>query len=347
MKYVVFIIIAISLSLAACSRGDSSSPLSLFGDASEISHRVLKIPHQRLYQGGEMLLFPQHNKIVLHSVWSPSHLLVEVDLNSLAINERLRKGDGPGEFQHIRLTQMLSDSTFLLVENGRGWPYSTNVNNPGIPKLEARIDTSMCIGMIKTRFDQYIGNGIFNGGRYKIYDIPSSMQRFAASYPDDGVELSDMAKFFAYQGRMMINPRGDRFVFACSGAAVFEIYDIRKNSIVPVKLSHIWYPMYEPASVGLSPVTKSENKFGYPDLYVTPKYIYMIFSGRVMEKASGPELERVMSGRDILVFDWNGDPVRRYKTDVDVKNICVADDDKTMYAIALKPDPELVTFRLD
>ena len=48
----------------------------------------------------------------------------------------------------------------------------------------------------------------------------------------------------------------------------------------------------------------------------------------------------------IYVYNWNGDKIAMIKSDKMLKQICVAKDGKTMYAIVCDLDPVLVHFPL-
>lgn len=48
----------------------------------------------------------------------------------------------------------------------------------------------------------------------------------------------------------------------------------------------------------------------------------------------------------ILVYDWDGNEVMSYQTDVDLKSICVNKAENIIYAVSFNPDPEIVFFEL-
>ena len=57
--------------------------------------------------------------------------------------------------------------------------------------------------------------------------------------------------------------------------------------------------------------------------------------------------ENYAYGKDVLVFDWKGNPIKHYKMDKAVRCISVADNNKTMYAYASLPQPTILKYKLD
>ena len=51
-------------------------------------------------------------------------------------------------------------------------------------------------------------------------------------------------------------------------------------------------------------------------------------------------------GTTLYVYTWEGEKVRQCKLDIPVSQIVVSEDDKTLYAIAYNPYPEVVRFDL-
>lgn len=79
------------------------------------------------------------------------------------------------------------------------------------------------------------------------------------------------------------------------------------------------------------------------DLSVTGRYVYALYSGQTT-------VEHPMSslcGHSIRVFDWDGNLLKEYLFDIDLRAFCVSDDDTTVYAIGLLDDFELVVGKMN
>ena len=88
------------------------------------------------------------------------------------------------------------------------------------------------------------------------------------------------------------------------------------------------------------------NREGYIDSYATDKRVYLLYSGRSIEDTNVNSHEKARLANQIHVYDWNGKPIKKFETDVDLEKICINETENIIYAIAYNPDPEIVYFKL-
>jgi hypothetical protein len=72
------------------------------------------------------------------------------------------------------------------------------------------------------------------------------------------------------------------------------------------------------------------------------KFIYVLYANT----AKDASFEDKFKSNLILVFDWNGNPVKKYILDCKVKTIEVSDNEKRIFAVCDNPDPEIICFDL-
>jgi hypothetical protein len=73
----------------------------------------------------------------------------------------------------------------------------------------------------------------------------------------------------------------------------------------------------------------------------TKEHCFMAYSGKRNDQ------EGSQRGEYILVFDWNGNHVKTFKTDKDFRTFCVNESETKVYATVLNDDLEYDIFEFD
>lgn len=348
MNKLFYIFISTILIFSASNKNTEQTPFDLFTKKVHIQCQKIETESEFIGKGGEMIFFEKPQQLIIHDWTNTEYLLKRISLNDgNNVSQFASAGNGPEEFIHLNLGQKLSDSSFLIQDIDRGLIYEMNVNT-GYLNQVFDYQGDECFDIIRLKHS-YIGTGIFSKGMFALWKKDSlSPSKFVYQYPDDGTESNTPSKAMAYQGKMLKRNSQDRFVFASSGCAYFEIFKLDSDSLISVKKQLNGQFEYAP-STGNNIYAKidSKNSEGYVDAYTTEKYIYLLYSGRVSQNSDLESIERSILSNHILVFTWDGEPVVEYETDVDLKNFCVSDSDDILYAIAYTPDPQLVSFVLE
>jgi hypothetical protein len=92
-------------------------------------------------------------------------------------------------------------------------------------------------------------------------------------------------------------------------------------------------------------VFKRNNLFTFRSATSTNKYIYVIYSGRSRDEFG----DECYAGDNLLVYDWNGNPVVNYKLDRFLKIMALDVDKMQVYGFCTNPmtgEPEIVKYQL-
>jgi hypothetical protein len=208
-------------------------------------------------------------------------------------------------------------------------------------------DTTLCYGYINQRLTSisqlndsiFITSGFFSDGRIGILNSRTQLFKTYFNYPDSNeVKLDNIApKAMVFQGRYTCHPNGMRFAWTNVGD-IFEIFDYKDGEITRVKSYYGNMPKYRSGDGGY--LFLREHNRGFISDSKTGKYIYLLYSTKTLG-------ERIYTADCLLVFDWNGNPIRRYTLDVPIRGI-FTNDDKTLYAIAeIGDDTQVVTFNMN
>lgn len=259
-------------------------------------------------------------------------------------------GDGPCEiFFPTSLQRIATNSNTIGLNNRRKFQF-LEVNLDSIIKggkygcdySTKSFDTDYQ-KIVKLDHENFVGVGLFEK-RFALSKLNEKEPYylglnypFESEFPDYNHEVLAMA----YQGNLIVNPNKDRFFFSSTRSANLDIIEYQRDKLKPISINHFWPPVFTGSS-GSSVQAKMsiENKAGFLSASGTEKYIYLLFSGK---KAS----ENSNYSDVILVYDWNGDPVKKILLDVKVNLISVSEDDEKIIAYFDDGKPNLILFDIN
>ena len=298
-----------------------------------------------IFIGGKMLYFGNDSSIIIQNLKS-DFLLTKLNLKDKSIINLIPLGNGANEFIHINVSQKTSDSTFIFQDMNSANLYQANIYLGLINKIFP-YKNPKCMEIAKMNND-FIATGLFSEGMFAIYNN-DTLQNYIYKYPKDNISDDKMAyKAMAYQGKLLINEEKNSILFSSYKHPYFEIFKIINQDLISIKKSYTGNYKYEiPTDESMFFAHQYEdNTEGYIDAYATNKRIYLLYSGRSIKDIDVETHEKASLSNTILVYDWEGCPIIRYNTDIDLKKICVNDAENIIYAIAYDPNPEIVFFKL-
>ena len=343
--YLFFLLLVISCT----DQKTSLSPVSLFTQTKFISH--ISIIQPELSQS-------PYNLALFDSllVWSDPFGEYHFTLFDIRNNKQVLRfgniGRGPGE----------------LMKGSTGKKYKNNYyasHDPNQKKVVLYSIPDLALGSAKhyltTNFTDFgsfynatpVNDSLFIGeiyldeSKYALVDHNSHLVFTGYAYPDDGKELSSNVKFFAYQGKFYQNPADQNlFVHIGSYGAILDFLKIENNEIVRKNLLSLIIPKYQPLNIsGARGVILDDNCIiGNCDIAVTKDFIYMLYSDNILRNEH--RIDNPRNSDTILVFDWDGQPIMCYKSDVKLYKICVSEDNKIMYGVIMNPEVALVKLNL-
>jgi len=149
-----------------------------------------------------------------------------------------------------------------------------------------------------------------------------------------------------YQGNYQISGDGKNLVFACSGTPYIGFY--LNNAGIINEISHKRY-----AEVHINPIVSEaqttydpymDTKVGFVGVQMTDDYVFALYSGREYGKY---EVNQIGYGRNIYVYDFNGNDIAEIIFPEDISGFCISDDNNSLFAIERKRDIELGIVKFD
>jgi hypothetical protein len=134
--------------------------------------------------------------------------------------------------------------------------------------------------------------------------------------------VSDLVHAIGYQGRLTTNVNSSKIAVCTQYAGMLQIYQYENFKIDFIKEHIIFLADYIQNGENFD-ITK-QTRWGYLSIDSNDKYIFALYSGSFQS-----EDPMYYLGNEIHVFDWDGNPVQKLKTDRNLSHICVSED--TLY----------------
>jgi hypothetical protein len=175
----------------------------------------------------------------------------------------------------------------------------------------------------------YFGAGSYRGEyQFVLFNSRSEVIDYNVEIYNSKENWPDINKYLSNQGILRKHPYENKFIYAIRESSNMDIVQISGNKINTIKSLRLRSPKYTPNNFGdtyqVTPDLK--NSIGYIDVAVSDNYIYTLYTDKKMIDDNGN-----YSSNEILVFDWNGNPVRKYRLEEDAYYLAVNEKKRTIY----------------
>lgn len=157
--------------------------------------------------------------------------------------------------------------------------------------------------------------------------------------PLKDTSLSTMTLSYILQGVMTVNNEKRMFFWSNSMGDYYEIYDYSDihdiTNVITQKISI-------PDTNGDTPVMTLNNHLGILSVASDNEYVYALYSGRTLEELleNNFDKDKALISNTILVYDWNGRPVRKIISNKQLSQLCYDKYDQILYAIEINENDE-------
>lgn len=353
--YFLVIIITFSCSSSTDEVKMPIDPTQLFNDQEELKHTRFEIngidiaaPQQLLVVDTLLIIndrFEDENDTYFYGVFNRN--------SGLFYQVFGREGRGPDEFlANSYMFRAPEGFNNIIINNRRLFSVSeislervlSNSSRITVDQID-ELNTSYSL-VSKISDDLLFGTGTFTDGRFALADTSGELINTFLSYPFedefDGISTRDLG--MAYQSNFSFHPTMPLVTVVNFTAGNLDILRVENDSIEEVSQVYTHQPKFENQSseTQISVMFDADNIMGYWDNDVTEEYIYALYSGR---ERSDPNQS---TGNKLLVFDWEGNPIKQLNLDIEVSGIAVDQNNETLYAVANDDNNEafIATFSL-
>lgn len=338
MKHISYFIISFILFSTSCSKREKGFPDSIFSNTLALSPSDFDIEEEDLAQV-EGIHCNDSILIVLDFHSGDSYTLF--DINSGKAMRRFGAiGQGPNEIP-LGTYGHIEDNYFYLFYDQTGYIGKYSVDSLCNTKCilhpqrlaKYQIEEAQLSRAIPLDDSTFLGAGTYKSKfQYLLFNKNSKVIDYNIDiYNSDYENFNKYHKFLSNQGNLKKHPFKNLFVYSVNFSSNLDFIEVKNNKINLIKSLHFSNPNYQPISNdNLNRVIPSkDNIIGYIDIYATEKYVYALYANKKRFTANkGNEY----NSDTILVFDWNGNPIKILQLTNEAYYICINEDRKILYA---------------
>jgi hypothetical protein len=192
--------------------------------------------------------------------------------------------------------------------------------------------------------DKLITNSLHHvRSRFSFYDLQGNFIESKGELPDAGIQMTDFELHESCFCNMVINPDDESVFVAYMNTDLVEIYDSNGNLKTRIHGPDKFYSIKKEVSSGdMQRVSSIEGRTR--DAYYSPvafeDEIWTIYNGKYFDRT----IENSFLCNCIIVFDWDGNPIRQYTTDIGFYSLAIDRKNRVFYGITLSPEYTFVKF---
>ena len=345
--YSTYLLVILLISIS-CSDNSEVPVFFEFNEVVNLNSTKTKIESSELGEVVDMLV--NDSILVISEMFSDNVFKLFNLRTGRMISNCIKKGRGPNELTGPSVITIYKKDIFSTSPNNMNDLIYISVGDLIKEKNEFRqVDKLNIPGAFKTypiNDSVIISTGIFENGRYCLYNKHSkeSLIKFGYPYDEEHKNENKIALGFAYQGLITINPETERFASVTTSSGNFEIYEISGSDFYRIFQKSYFLPKYKNDN-NRGVIYLKNNKRGFISIDSTSEYIYVVYSGLSRENSDIDTFQ----GENILVYDWDGNPILRFKLERNIKIMSLNNDGKKIYAYGINPvtgEPEIIMYEL-
>lgn len=199
------------------------------------------------------------------------------------------------------------------------------------------------------------------GGRYNSHEIMTSFniktrhKQSIEPWFEDGVAAPDMIKQLVYIGNSRIFRHDNRILYACGEGRYVSILVMEGNVVRQSIPIYSIYPEYSSGDLSSGIFSPEYTPDGYRGVraYATENRIYirqvMMYSDGTRFYPDDYKGYPYYCYDEVEIYDWDGNFIACYQTDIPFYDMYVTEDDRTMYVLTVSPrtqEYEMVRYEL-
>lgn len=264
-----------------------------------------------------------------------------------------KTGRGPGEVINIGSVQILGDSLYV---------YDVSRAETSVLDLGASIRERRQV-LVRAAPESFSGGALLRP--FRLYRYPGGVMvaglfddgTWYASFDGGGEECGRILQIeyggtegmtsvekssFHLSSTFSVRPDGGKAVCAMSVGGAFSIADIGPDGTVETVRKVYYAPQLSRSEGGraVSPSYSPENRRAFCGAASDEGSIYLLYSGKSASDGAGPQYQC----RHLLVYDWEGNPVRRYELSAELNSFCLTGT--TVYGVSSYPSGRLYRYEL-
>ncbi|HIT97491.1 MAG TPA: hypothetical protein IAC44_01480 [Candidatus Merdimorpha stercoravium] len=296
----------------------------------------------------------------LHRSESHTVALYRIQGDSLLfLQEILPKGDGPEDL-YIPQMKLLRDTLYALgLFNGENkilktaWPPSDD--SLQVPPVWKSLHWNGYFNLkdgYPLNDSTLLVTGSQNDNQEMFFLFYPAQERLVPAgfeFPDD-IPGRSQSKSIIYSGQIEKHPQKDRFVFYTRSFGRYVlVFDCKNGRVENPRALCADLPKYEFTDAPLNNRRIADDSWtGVRAVSVTQEYIYVIYNDYTMgqmRNLTDKADERWHYTDRIYVYDWEGNPVKCYRTNHPISTLAVSPDGRYAYASGVPQEDQETIWR--
>ena len=181
-----------------------------------------------------------------------------------------------------------------------------------------------------------------NDKRLVFYNSKGEKESTIGEYPYYGKKLSHIEKMESFLSMIAVNQKYQRIYLFGMNTDLIEMYDFKGQLIKKMHGPELFFPQIKEITNGeYSKAVKSDDfRFAYCNPIVIEDEIYVSYSGNIQKKD-----EEFAPINQILVFDKDCNPIRRYTLSKPIIMFSVDPKTKYIYSTSNIPDYHVIIYK--
>ena len=326
----------------SCSSSNRNDPLSFFKEPPIVLKPIVIDTDKPVLLGGEIAMITDSILAVITPREDTLLTLISIPTGKI-IKRIIPRGQGPEEMIVL----------FLCAQSNKNELWINDPNQSKICRLdmEAVVNESYRIEpTVRLRSsdllkidDYFVGAGsAVKDNRFQIFDSQGNFLTSCLHYkkPDNYYGMPDNIYATVFQGDYTVHPDNKKFAFATSMSGSIQFFDFTPESISLNTDLFFYHPSF--TEEGTYATYKRDSKMGFPMIDSDSHYVYALYAGN---KTLGEHIFSLGSDH-ILVYDWNGNPVKRYELEIPLFTFCLNAAGDKIYGVAFDPETIIVQYDL-
>ena len=328
MKNSIFYIVTLVL-IVACTSSPQIDKLEL---GKPISIQAIEYGKEIIMSNPLGIEIIENNLYIFQPNGENAALIMDIDSGNI-INSWGRRGNGPGEFYYPIYWGKTQDTFYLH-----------NVNRYQLRKytlLDSELTLAKEIEMDKNQFLRHatvLENGCIVAS--VIYGTPKPLilldkqLNTLINFGDIPDKAHSSENHITYSH--CLSSYKNMFVAAMHNLGYIACYEQKGDSIEKKWEHYLEKPIYKGRELD-----RKTLKRGFSDVKMTSKYIFCVYFGKKWDISGNSQPET------ILVFNHEGKLLKNFHLDRSISQIAISNDEKTIYAISLEPDINVIKYQVE
>jgi WD40 repeat protein len=338
----IVIYVNIFLAFVSCSSSRENDPLSAFKGKS-IQLKSNFIDTDRPVLSGDRVFMITDSALAVTTIREDTLLTIVRIRDGKILRRMIRKGVGPGELTTVGFCPQTDKNQLFVHDPNQGivlrldMETIMNVKSHQIEPF-ARIRSSF---MCKVDSFFVVSGHTVKDHRFQILGSKGNIITSYLHYqkPKEYQHLSDHQYSIGRAGDYTVHPDYQKFVFASSTDGHIQIFNFAPDSI-SLDMDLFFYASLF-SFEGRRVIHDKNSKLGFAGADSDERFVYTLYSEKTIE-----DFFRNPGCRHLLVFDWEGKPVKRFVLDIPLISFCLNAAGDKIYGIAFNPETVIVQYDL-